>query len=81
MELEAYKAELARAVLNVDDYAVLDSVKVALSGREYFAHTYDAPCQMSLAEVKAKLNESNQRFERGEYVSEEEMELFFDALR
>ncbi len=38
------------------------------------------PCQMSLAEVKLQINQSEQCFDLGEYVSEEEMKLFLDSL-
>ncbi len=81
IEIEAYKARLVREILNIDDYSVLESVQAILSTSDALARSYNAPCQMSIEDVKSNLLQSEQRFDRNEYATEEDMEVFFDTLR
>lgn len=76
LELEAYKAELAREVLNTNDLDVLDTIKDVMrkSGNN------KSPCYMSIKEVRKRLQDSERRFEKGEYIREEDMEGFYNAL-
>lgn len=77
LELEAYKAELAREVLSIDNKEVLDDIKeIILKGTGY-----NVPCRMNLYEVKRHLQASEKRFEAKEYISEEQMEEFFNSLQ
>ena len=41
----------------------------------------NAPYQMGVKEVRKQLQDSEKRFDEGEYVSEEEMEEFYNALQ
>ena len=77
LELEAYKAELAREVLNTNDPDVLDTVKDIMrkSGNN------ENPCRMSIKEAQKQLQDSERRFEKGEYIREEDMEDFYNALQ
>ena len=77
LELEAYKAELAREVLSIDNKEVLDDIKeIILKGTGH-----NAPCRMNFSEVKQHLQASEKRFDAGEYISEEQMEELFNSLR
>ena len=77
LELEAYKAELAREVLSIDNKEVLDDIKESiLKGTGH-----NAPCRMNFSEVKQHLQASEKRFDAGEYISEEQMEELFNSLR
>ena len=77
LELEAYKAELAREVLSIDNKEVLDDIKeIILKGTGH-----NAPCRMNFSEVKQHLQASEKRFDVGEYISEEQMEELFNSLR
>lgn len=40
-----------------------------------------APCQMSVSEAQELLEESEQRYANGVYVSESQMDAFFDSLQ
>ena len=40
-----------------------------------------APCQMSVSEVRELIEESEQRLANGIFVSESEMDAFFDSLQ
>lgn len=77
LELEAYKAELAREVLNTNDPDVLDTIKDIMrkSGNK------ENPCRMSIKEAQKQLQDSERRFEKGEYIREEDMEDFYNALQ
>lgn len=77
LELEAYKAELAREVLNIDSKEVLDTIKEVIRMNA----DMDTPCRMSINEVKQQLQDSEKRFNEGVYLSEEEMKEFFNALQ
>lgn len=76
LELEAYKAELAREVLNTNNQEVLDSIKDIIQRGEYM----NAPCLMDISEAKQRLQNSEARFKKGEYISEELMEEFYNKL-
>ena len=77
LELEAYKAELAREVLSIDNKEVLDDIKeIKLNGTGH-----NSPCRMNFSEVKQHLQASEKRFDAGEYISEEQMEELFNSLR
>ena len=41
----------------------------------------NAPYQIGVKEARKQLQDSEQRFDEGEYVSEEEMEEFYNALQ
>ena len=41
----------------------------------------NAPYQMGVKEARKQLQDSEKRFDEGEYVSEEEMEEFYNALQ
>ena len=71
LELEAYKAELAREVLNINNQDVIRK-------GEDLTNT---PYRMGVREARKLLQDSEKRFEEGEYVSEEEMEEFYNALQ
>lgn len=77
LELEAYKAELAREVLNTNDPDVLDTIKDIMrkSGNN------ENPCRMNIKEAQKQLQDSERRFEKGEYIREEDMEDFYNALQ
>lgn len=77
LELEAYKAELAREVLNTNDLDVLDTIKDVMqkSGNN------ESPCCMSIKEARKQLQDSERRFEKGEYIREEDMEDFYNTLQ
>lgn len=77
LELEAYKAELAKEVLNTNDPELLDTIK------DIMRRSIDtaSPCCMSVREAKRQLQNSEKRFEKGEYIREEEMENFYNALQ
>lgn len=74
IELEAYKAELAREILNINDRDILNAVKEAIQKKK------EIPCLMSVSTAKLHLAASEERFRRGEFVSEEAMDEFFQAL-
>lgn len=78
LELEAYKAELAREVLNINNQEVLDTIKDVIRKSEDLSST---PCRMGVREARKQLQDSEKRFEEGEYLSEEEMEEFYNALQ
>ena len=78
LELEAYKAELAREVLNINNQEVLDTIKDVIRKGEELTNT---PYRMGVREARKLLQDSEKRFEEGEYVSEEEMEEFYNALQ
>ena len=78
LELEAYKAELAREVLNINNQEVLDTIKDVIRKGEDLTNT---PYRMGVREARNLLQDSEKRFEEGEYVSEEEMEEFYNALQ
>ena len=42
---------------------------------------YNAPYQIGVKEARKQLQDSEKRFDEGEYVSEEEMEEFYNALQ
>ncbi len=78
MELDAYRAQLVRDILDTDDYDVLQSIKNILTINNKCSAP---PCRMSDEDVRNYLAQSEQRFAKGDYVSEEEMEVFYETLR
>lgn len=74
LELEAYKAALAREVLNINNQEVLDTIKDII---QRSGNLTNAPYQIGVKEARKQL----QDFDEGEYVSEEEMEEFYNALQ
>ena len=78
LELEAYKAELAREVLNINNQEVLDTIKDII---QRSGNLTNAPYQIGVKEARKQLQDSEKRFDEGEYVSEEEMEEFYNALQ
>ena len=72
LELEAYKAALAREVLNIN--TIKDIIQRS-------GNLTNAPYQIGVKEARKQLQDSEKRFDEGEYVSEEEMEEFYNALQ
>ena len=78
LELEAYKAALAREVLNINNQEVLDTIKDII---QRSGNLTNAPYQIGVKEARKQLQDSEKRFDEGEYVSEEEMEELYNALQ
>ena len=78
LELEAYKAALAREVLNINNQEVLDTIK-----RYYTEKWKSDQCSLSDRCQRGPKTVAGleKRFDEGEYVSEEEMEEFYNALQ
>uniref|UniRef100_UPI0032EC3B12 hypothetical protein n=1 Tax=Bacteroides cellulosilyticus TaxID=246787 RepID=UPI0032EC3B12 len=72
LELEAYKAALAREVLNINNQEVLDTIKDII---QRSGNLTNAPYQIGVKEARKQLQDSEKRFDEGEYVSEEEMAI------
>lgn len=76
IELEAYKAEVAREVLNTDSRAVLEKVQKLLS-RERKKATEDLT-PYTMEEINAWLDESEADAEAGREYTCEEMECIMN---
>jgi len=77
ISLKALLDFLQSLPLTADNKAWLAD-KLWESAHEEAAHM---PGQMSTDEAKAWLEESEKRMDRGEYVTEEEMEIFYRTLQ
>lgn len=80
MELEAYKAELIRELLEVNSHETLDKVKRVLSNWKARNTTVSMPCCYTEKEIKQRLAETSADALAGRGISEEEAERMMEQM-
>lgn len=80
MELEAYKAELIRELLDVNSHETLDKVKYLLSNWKAKNTAASMPCCYTEQEIKQRLVETSADALAGRGISEEEAERMMEQM-
>lgn len=77
IELELCKSELAREILNTDNVELINTLRRAAQrfAKRQANKTAEAvsPCQYTVEQVRTRATEAMGRYERGEYITNEEM--------
>lgn len=80
IELEAYKAELIRELLDVNSHETLDKVKRVLSNRKAKNPPVSMPCCYTNQEIKQRLVQTSADALAGRGISEEEAEQIMKQM-
>lgn len=80
MELEAYKAELIRELLNVNSHETLDKVKRVLSNWKERNTVASMPCCYTEQEIKQRLTQTSADALAGRGINEEEAEQMIEQM-